>query len=209
MPSWASSLYECTVTGFNWNPTSWSKDYKQLFDLFKTAIQKSVTLHFPDYGLPWIIRSDSSDHAVGAVLFQEYSTPSGDVIHQPIAFASHKYFGAAINWDTYKQEAYALFYAVSQFGYYLRGKPFVLETDHRNLVWIESSQVPIIIRWRVLLQSYTFEVKHIPGKDNTVADWLSRMYPLPSVVPVLATVSTTKYPPLEVMFKSEIGRAHV
>ena len=203
--SWASSLYECTVTGFNWNPTTWSKNYKQLFDLFKTAIQQSVTLHFPDYALPWIIRSDSSDHAVGAVLFQEYSTPSGEVIHQPIAFASHKYSGAAINWDTYKQEAYALFYAVSQFGYYLRGKPFVLETDHRNLVWIESSQVPIIIRWRVLLQSYTFEVKHIPGKDNTVADWLSRMYPLPSVVPVLATVSTTKYPPLEVMFKSVHG----
>ena len=69
--SWASSLYECTVTGFNWTLSTWSKDYKAIFETFKTAIQNSVTLHFPDYSLPWIIRSDSSDHAVGAVLFQE------------------------------------------------------------------------------------------------------------------------------------------
>ena len=43
--------------------------------------------------LPWIIRSDSSDHAVGAVLFQEYTNFTGNIIHQPISFASHKYSG--------------------------------------------------------------------------------------------------------------------
>lgn len=188
--SWASALYECTVSGFNWDPSTWKTDYKNLFDLFKEAITKSVTLHFPDYTLPWVIRSDSSDHAVGAVLFQEFTDSHGAIIHQPIAFASHKYSGAAINWDTFKQEAYALYFSVMQFGYYLRGKPFLLETDHRNLVWIESSQVPIVIRWRVLLQSYIFEVKHIPGKENTVADWLSRMHPIHPVSPSLSAIST-------------------
>ena len=161
--SWASSLYECTATGFNWNPTSWSKDYKQLFDIFKTAIQKSVTLHFPDYVLRWIIRSDSSDRAVGAVLFQEYSAPSGDVIHQPIALTSHKYSGAAINWDTYKQEDYALFYAVSQFDYYLGGKPFVLETDHRNLVKSPSSSAGVCFFRLTLLKLNTFLAKTTPS----------------------------------------------
>ena len=130
-------------------------------------------MHFPDYTLPWIIRSDSSDDAVGAVLFQEFIDSQDTIIHQPIAFASHKYSGAAV-----KKEAYALYYAVTQFGYYLRGKSFLLETHHRNLVWIETSQVRIVFRWRVLLQSYVFTVKHIPGKDKTVADWLSRMHSL-------------------------------
>jgi hypothetical protein len=188
--SWASALYECTVSGFNWDPSTWKTDYKNLFNLFKVAITESVTLHFPDYTLPWVIRSDSSDHAVGAVLFQEFTDSHGAIIHQPIAFASHKYSGAAINWDTFKQEAYALYFSVMQFGYYLRGKPFLLETDHRNLVWIESSQVPIVVRWRVLLQSYIFEVKHIPGKENTAADWLSRMYPTHPVSPSLSAIST-------------------
>ena len=177
--SWASSLYECTVTGFNWTQSSWTKDYVAIFETFKNAIQNSVTLHFPDYSLPWIIRSDSSDHAVGAVLFQQYTDSSNTVIHQPISFASHKYSGAAVNWDTFKQEAYALYYAVMTFSYYLRGNEFIVETDHRNLVWIESSQVPIVIRWRVLLQSYNFTIRHIKGTENTVADWLSRMYTEP------------------------------
>ena len=47
------------------------------------------------------------------------------VLHQPIAFASHKYSGAAVNWDTFKQEAYALHFAVTQSSYYLRGKYFL------------------------------------------------------------------------------------
>ena len=94
------------------------------------------------------------DYAVGAA----HNNSTGNIIHQLIAFASKKYSGPAINWDTYKQEAYVLYFAVFQFSYYLRGKEFVLETDHRNLVWIESSQVPIIVQWRLLLQSCVFQI---------------------------------------------------
>ena len=33
------------------------------------------------------------------------------------------------------------------------------------------------MRWRVYLQSYVITIRHISGAKNTVADWLSRMYP--------------------------------
>jgi RNase H-like domain found in reverse transcriptase/Chromo (CHRromatin Organisation MOdifier) domain len=201
--SWASSLYECTAANFTWEESTWTKDYRALFDLFKTAIESAVTLHFPDYSLPWTIRCDSSDHAAGAVLFQQHSSTPTTVVDQPIAFASIKYSGAAINWDTFKKEAFALYFGVTKFGYYLRGKEFILETDHRNLLWIESSLVPIIVRWRVLLQSYTFQVRHIPGKENKVADWLSRMYPLPNAPSDLSAVNVL--PSLHDMFKEVHG----
>ena len=200
--TWASALYECTTNSFNWDPTAWTKDYKGLFKNFQTAIQNSVTLHFPDYALPWVLRVDASDYAVGAVLFQEYTNQDSILVHQPIAFISHKFSGAAINWDTFKQEAYALYFGVSQLSYYLRGKEFILETDHRNLLWIENSQVPIIVRWRVLLQSYIFNVKHIPGKQNKVADWLSRMYTLPVAESLLPLTPT---PTLSEMFNAVHG----
>jgi RNase H-like domain found in reverse transcriptase len=200
--TWASSLYECTVSGFSWDPTTWSKDYKALFDTFKMYISCSLTLHFLDCSLPWILRSDASDHAVGAVLFQEYRDSTGTVIHQPIASISHKFSGAAVNWDTFKQEAFALYFGVSKLSYYLRGKEFLLETDHRNLLWIESSHVPIVVRWRVLLQSFTFKLKHIPGKENLVADWLSRMYPL-STDAVVASI--TEKPSLQDMLYAVHG----
>jgi hypothetical protein len=202
---WASALYECTVTGFNWDPRTWTKDYTALFDVFKQAIQDSATLYFPDYSLPWIIRSDASDTAVGAVLFQEFTNAQKAIIHQPIAFVSHKFSGAAVNWDTFKQEAFALYFAVSKLSYYLRGKEFLLETDHRNLLWIEASQVPIVVRWRVLLQSFNFTVKHIPGTDNSVADWLSRMYPTTPTTHITTNTAMNSYPPLSDMFSSVHG----
>ena len=77
---WASSLYECTTTSFNWTPSTWVKDYKTIFEIFKSSIQTAVTLHFPDYDLPWVIRSDASDPAVGAVLFQIYSSKSAVIL---------------------------------------------------------------------------------------------------------------------------------
>ena len=52
----------------------------------------------------------------------------------------------------------------------------MLETDHRNLLWIEKSEVPIVVRWRVFLLSFVMFVRHISGAKNTVADWLSRMH---------------------------------
>lgn len=172
---WSARLYEMTHATFVWDPGTWEYDYEAHFNRFKEALQAATELHFPDYNLPWVVRCDASQYGVGSVLYQEYTDPTGTVIHQPIAFSSKRFSKPAQNWDTYKREAYAIYHAVDSFSYYLRGKSFLLETDHRNLCWIEASQAPIVVRWRALLQSYSFLIKHIPGKDNKVADWMSRM----------------------------------
>jgi RNase H-like domain found in reverse transcriptase len=172
---WSARLYEMTHATFVWDPGTWTYDYEAHFARFKEALCRATELYLPDYSLPWIVRCDASKYGVGAVLFQEATDSSGAVVHQPIAFSSRKFSGPAQNWDTYKREAFAVYHAIDSFAYYLRGKHFLLETDHRNLVWIEASVAPIVVRWRALLQSYSFLIRHIPGRDNTVADWLSRM----------------------------------
>lgn len=173
---WSARLYEMTAKEFNWDPGTWQHDYNGHFERFKEAIAKATELYFPDYELQWVVRADASTIAAGAVLYQEAPMPDGDIVHQPIAFASKKFSDAATRWDVHKKEAFALYYAVSSFAYYLRGKNFLLETDHRNLLYIEQSLAPIVVRWRALLQSYQFLLRHIPGKENAVADWLSRQY---------------------------------
>ena len=80
----------------------------------------------------------------------------------------------ATRWSTIEQEAFGVYFGVSHFAYYLQCKAFIIETDHNNLLWIEASLVPKVIRWRVYLQSFSFLLRHIPGKQNMVADWLSR-----------------------------------
>lgn len=172
---WSARLYEMTHADFVWDPARWQYDYVAHFERFKEALQHAAELYFPDYSLQWIVRCDASLYGVGAVLFQEAADERGALVHQPIAFSSKRFSKPATNWDTYKREAYAIYHAVDTFSYYLRGKHFLLETDHRNLCWIQASQAPIVVRWRALLQSYSFLIRHIPGKENTVADWMSRM----------------------------------
>ena len=171
----AAPLHEMTHADFSWNEKSWKKDYKTSFEALKNALVNSTANHFPDYDLPWVLRVDASDVAVGAVLFQERTNQGGTTVHEPIAFASQKFTATAFKWDAFKKEAYGAYFGVHHFSYYLRGKPFILETDHRNLLWIEKSEVPIVVRWRVYLQSFIMYVRHIPGTQNRVADWLSRM----------------------------------
>ena len=56
------------------------------------------------------------------------------------------------------------------------GKYFEVETDHNNLRWIEASLNPAIVRMRIFMQGYHFDVRHIPGKLNIAADYLSRYH---------------------------------
>ena len=182
---WAAKLYEMTHDSFSWDPTTWTFDYRGHFDHFKTSIRQACTLHFPRYDLPWVIRCDASEHAVGAVLFQILTLEDGTVDHQPIAFSSKRFSEPAQKWDAYKREAYAIYHSVDAFSWYLRGKEFIVETDHRNLQWIETSLSPIVCRWRALLQAFSFKIRHIPGRENKVADWMSR----PAILKVMLVTS--------------------
>ena len=171
---WSAKLYETTHDKFSWDTSKWDFDYESHFNHFKECIQNATELFFPRYDLPWIIRCDASEHAVGAILFQILTEEDGTVVNQPIAFSSKRFSEPARKWDAYKREAYAIYHSVHSFSWYLRGKQFLVETDHRNLQWIEASLSPIVCRWRALLQSFDFKIQHIPGRENKVADWLSR-----------------------------------
>jgi hypothetical protein len=67
-------------------------------------------------------------------------------------------------------------FCVHAWEYLLMPKSFVIETDHRNLLWLESSLIPKVIRWRVYLHGFDFQIRHIPGTSNSIADWLSRLH---------------------------------
>ena len=89
---------------------------------------------------------------------------------QSIGFVSRAFTLAESRWSTIEQEAFAIFFAITSFSHYVLGHRFVVETDHRNLVYIDKAAAPKVVRWRLRLQAYDFEVRHIPGTDNVVAD---------------------------------------
>lgn len=169
----AAILNDMTHKSFQWvDETAWKSDYRIEFDALKEIVANSFKLFYPNYDLPWILRVDASKLGVGSVLLQDC-----DGVLQPIMFQSSKFSKQAVNWSTIEQECYAIYYSVHSLDYYLRCKHFIIETDHRNLIWMNASIVPKIIRWHIYLQSFNFLIRHIPGKQNIVADMLSRQWP--------------------------------
>ena len=169
----AAPISDMTKKDFDWDKKNWKVDYDQAFRVWVEAIKEATQVFFPDYTLPWILRTDASLEGAAAVLLQ---VPPDDQPLQPIGIVSKKFSAQAKNWTTIEQEAYGNYFGVNAFEYLLMGKEFILETDHNNLRWIEASLVPKIIRWRIYMQGFNFKVHHIAGKLNCVSDWFSRNF---------------------------------
>ena len=171
----AAPLHDMTHKNFNWDPKTWKVDYRAAWQVFKDECNHSMGLHYSDPLLPKLVRQDAAEKVgVGAVLLQIRTLLDGSNVLEPIMCASAKFSDPATRWTTIEQECYAIYFAILTFAYFLYGNVFTIETDHNNLRWMEQSKVPKIMRWCAYLQSFQFLVRHIPGKQNVVADYLSR-----------------------------------
>ena len=65
------------------------------FEDFKEAIQAAMSLHFPDYELEWIMRTDASKVACAAVLFMVVVDEENKKTYKLIACASKKFSAQA------------------------------------------------------------------------------------------------------------------
>jgi hypothetical protein len=73
----AKDITDMSSKTFNWDESTWVVDHRASFDRFKLAVAQSLTLHYPNYDLKWILRTDASTSGCGVVLYQEYVTAGG------------------------------------------------------------------------------------------------------------------------------------
>ena len=73
------------------------------------------------------------------------------------------------------KEAYTIVYAIRKLKPLLRDIHFTLRTDHKNLTFINDHESAKVMRWKLDLIGYDFDIEHIPGVTNIVADFFSRL----------------------------------
>ena len=156
-------------------PFLWSKDVQFAFESLRDIICSEPLLKFPNFQQQFLVTTDASNYAVGAVLSQ------GQIGKDlPIAYASRTLNNAESNYSTIEKELLAVLFAIEHFRPYLYGQKFILVTDHRPLIWLHNVKDPTsrLMRWRIRLNDYDYEMVYKPGKINSNADALSRNPPV-------------------------------
>ena len=156
------------------NKLVWNEFLIECFDNLKLALSSDIKLYHIDNALPFIVQTDASSHAVGAILGQRL-TPNGPVL--PIQCISKKLTDTQMRYSTLEREAYAIVWAIEKFSFYLLGQHFIIETDHQPLTYINkySKSKDKLRRWELILANYDYEINHIEGKNNIISDCLSRL----------------------------------
>merc|ERR1712051_232485 len=152
----------------------WSKEMGIGFDTIKDALAKATLLHHPVQGAITAVSTDASDTALGAVLEQKIGK-----VWQPLAFFSKKLHKAELKYATFDRELLGIHSAIRHFRYYLEGRKFTVYTDHKPiLAALSKTSEPSSgrqARQLAAIAEATTDVRHIEGKNNLVADALSRI----------------------------------
>lgn len=165
----AKPLHSLTQKG---NKFTWSEECQGAFEVLRDKLVKASMLAHPDFTKPFILDTDASDMAMGAVLSQ---VQDGD--ERVISYASRCSTKAECKYYVTRKELLAIVHFVKYFRHYLYGKPFLVRTDHSSLRWLMNKKDADgqLARWIETLSTYEIQIQHRPGRLHKNADALSRI----------------------------------
>jgi hypothetical protein len=148
-------------------PFSWGTTQQNAFTMLNDKLIHAPFLQLPDFNKTFELECDASGIGLGGILLQD---------GKPIAYFNEKLSGPVLNYSTYDKELYALVRTLETCQHYLWPKEFVIHSDHESLKHIRS-QGKLNRRhakWVEFIESFPYIIKHKKGKENVIADALSR-----------------------------------
>lgn len=140
------------------------------FEILKKEIQNTIELTQPNTNIPFELTTDASDTGIGAVLSQN---------NKPIVFISKTLNDTERRYATNEREAYAIVWALQNLKNYLYGRSdTIVLTDHQPITFSIKHENPNnkLRRWYAFMEECGVTLRYKPGKENVVADALSRQY---------------------------------
>ena len=150
----------------------WTKLHQSSFEHLRSCLQSRELLIFPDPNKPFLLTTDASDEALGGILSQQC-----DGFERPIYFLSRSLKPAETRYPTYEKELLVIIHCLEKTRSYVLGQKVVILFYHKPLKWLLTNPKALsntrLSRWVINLMEFDLEIKHIDGKFNKVADWLS------------------------------------
>jgi hypothetical protein len=152
-------------------PLKWSDEAIRCFEEIKKCLCSEPILKLPDLSKPFVLSTDASNSGIAAILSQYYE----DKAH-PVSYAGRQLNSAELNYSTIEKETLAIVYGIDKFKYYLLGKEFILQTDHKPLIYLHKAKhlSGRLTRWSLALQEYKYRIVHVAGELNNGPDLISR-----------------------------------
>ena len=152
----------------------WGEKEEEAFKTIKNKYKENqVLILFDSEKQIWVF-ADASNYALGAMICQKDEKER----MRPVLFYSRKLLPAEMNYSTADKELLAIVQTLKKFRHYLQGTkyPVIVKSDHANLRAFTTTKVlnGRQARWAEELSSYDFSIEHVKGKENVVADALSR-----------------------------------
>jgi cleavage and polyadenylation specificity factor subunit 1 len=111
-------------------PVDWTPTMVHAFEGCKPSLSRAKLLDHPDPSAMLALFTDTSDTAIRAALQQRVCDA-----WQPLAFYSHKLSPAQQIYSPYDRELLAVYEAIKYFRHIVEGRPFVIFTDHKPLIY--------------------------------------------------------------------------
>ena len=150
----------------------WTDDCQRSLNELKDKLVPAPILRGPNWALPFHIHTDASNKAIRAALGQvEQKLPYA------IYFVSKNLSKAELNYTVTEKEFLVVVHALNKFRHYITDYQTFVHTDHAAIRYLMNKPDvnARIIRWLLLLQQFDLTIVDKPGKENVVADFLSRL----------------------------------
>jgi hypothetical protein len=150
-------------------PFYWGVAQEHSFNTLIDKLTHTPLLQLSDFDKTFELECDASGIGIGGVLLQE---------GKPIAYFSQKLSGPSLNYSTYDKELYALVRVLETWQHYLWLKEFVIHFDYESLKHIrgQAKLNKYHAKWVEFIETFSYIIKHKKGKENIIADALSRRY---------------------------------